>query len=35
LSITGTPTFVIDNKMLRGYLPEADMQMIVDQERAG
>jgi protein-disulfide isomerase len=34
LNITGTPTFVIDTKMLRGYLPEADMQVIVTQERA-
>jgi hypothetical protein len=35
LNITGTPTFVIGDKMLRGYLPEADMQQIVDQARAG
>lgn len=35
LNITGTPTFVIDTKMLRGYLPEAGMKEIVDQERAG
>jgi protein-disulfide isomerase len=35
LNITGTPTFVIDTKMLRGYLPEADMQKIVAQARAG
>ena len=34
LNITGTPTCVIDTKMLRGYLPEADMQAIVTQERA-
>lgn len=35
LNITGTPTFVIDATMLRGYLPEEDMQKIVDQARAG
>ena len=35
LNITGTPTFVIDTKMLRGYLPQEDMQQIVTQERAG
>ena len=35
LNITGTPTFVINGTLLRGYLPEADMQKIVDQERAG
>lgn len=35
LNITGTPTFVIDTKMLRGYVPEAGMKQIVDQERAG
>ncbi len=35
LNITGTPTFVIGDQMLRGYVPEADMQKIVDQARAG
>ncbi len=35
LNISGTPTFVIDTKMLRGYVPEAGMKQIVDQERAG
>ncbi len=35
LNITGTPTFVIDTQMLRGYVPEADMQEIVNQARAG
>jgi len=35
LNITGTPTFVIGNQLLRGYLPEAEMQKIVDQARAG
>ena len=35
LNITGTPTFVIDTKMLRGYVPEDGMKQIVDQERAG
>lgn len=35
LNITGTPTFVIDTQMLRGYVPEADMRQIVNQARAG
>lgn len=35
LNITGTPTFVIDSKMLRGYVPEDGMKQIVDQARAG
>ena len=35
LNITGTPTFVIDTKLLRGYVPEDGMKQIVDQERAG
>jgi protein-disulfide isomerase len=35
LSITGTPTFVIDRTMLRGYVPQAGMKEIVAQERAG
>ncbi len=35
LNISGTPTFVIDTKMLRGYVPEEGMKQIVAQERAG
>ncbi len=35
LNITGTPTFVVNKAMLRGYLPEAEMQKIVEQQRAG
>lgn len=35
LNITGTPTFVIETKMLRGYVPEEGMKQIVAQERAG
>ena len=34
LNITGTPAFVINGSVLRGYLPLADMQNIVAQERA-
>lgn len=34
LQITGTPSFVIEDTMLRGYLPLADMQTIVAQVRA-
>lgn len=35
LNITGTPTFVIDTKMLRGYVPEDSMKKIVSEQRAG
>lgn len=35
LNITGTPTFFIGDQILRGYLPEADMQAIVEEARAG
>ena len=34
LNITGTPTFVIDQALLRGYLPEEDMRKIVEEQRA-
>ena len=34
LNITGTPTFVIGNQMLRGYVPEEGMKQIVDQARS-
>ena len=33
LDITGTPTFVLDGIMLRGYLPLEAMQEVVAQER--
>ena len=35
LRITGTPTFVVGEQMLRGFLPRADMQRIVEAERDG
>jgi protein-disulfide isomerase len=35
LNITGTPTFVVDKTLLRGYLPEEDMKKIVAEARAG
>ena len=35
LDISGTPTFVIDGTMLRGYLPLEDMREIVRQARKG
>ena len=35
LNITGTPTFVVDQALLRGYLPEEDMRKIVAEQRAG
>ena len=35
LNITGTPTFVIKDQMLRGYVPEDGMKQIVDAARAG
>lgn len=34
MDISGTPTFVVSNQMLRGYLPLAQMQQIVDEARA-
>lgn len=33
MRISGTPTFVIGGQMLRGYLPAAGMQVMVDQAR--
>jgi protein-disulfide isomerase len=33
LRINGTPTFVLSDEMLRGYLPADQMQMIVDDKR--
>jgi protein-disulfide isomerase len=33
LQISGTPTFVLGDSMLRGYLPLADMRAIVAEER--
>ncbi|MCA8879698.1 MAG: DsbA family protein [Rhodobacteraceae bacterium] len=33
LAINGTPTFVLADEMLRGYVPLADMQRIVEQVR--
>ena len=35
LNISGTPTFVIDHNMLRGYVPEEEMRKIVAEQRAG
>ncbi|SLN17675.1 DsbA family protein [Roseisalinus antarcticus] len=34
LQISGTPTFVLDDQMLRGYLPLAQMAQMVDAVRA-
>lgn len=33
LDISGTPTFVVQNQMVRGYVPEAQLQMLVDNLR--
>lgn len=33
LAITGTPTFVLETEMLRGYVPLDEMQRIVDEVR--
>lgn len=33
LQINGTPTFVVDDQLLRGYVPLPQMQSIVDQTR--
>lgn len=35
MSITGTPTFIIDQTLLRGYVPLDGMQQIVADERQG
>ena len=35
MNITGTPTFVLDQTLLRGYVPEADMKQLVAEARAG
>ena len=35
LQINGTPTFVVDGAMLRGYVPLDGMRQIVEQQRAG
>lgn len=35
MDISGTPTFVIDQTMLRGYVPLDDMRQIVADQRAG
>ena len=35
LNITGTPTFLIDQNVLRGYVPEEEMRKIVAEQRAG
>ena len=34
LAISGTPTFVFDNQMVRGYLPLDQMKSLVGQVRA-
>ena len=33
LQINGTPTFVLADEMLRGYLPADQLQMIIDDKR--
>jgi protein-disulfide isomerase len=35
LGISGTPTFVMGDQMVRGYVPQETMEAIVAQERAG
>jgi protein-disulfide isomerase len=35
LGISGTPTFVFGDEMVRGYVPLSVMQGIVEEERAG
>ncbi len=35
MDISGTPTFVVDQTMVRGYLPLDDMRQVVVQQRAG
>ena len=33
LQITGTPTFVMKDELLRGYLPYEQMQALLDEKR--
>ena len=33
LQITGTPTFVLEDELLRGYLPADQMEIIVAEKR--
>lgn len=35
LRITGTPTFVLEDELLRGYLPAAHLETIVSEKREG
>ena len=35
LQISGTPTFVVGNQLLRGYLPYDGMKEVVEEARAG
>ena len=35
MNITGTPTFVIDSSMVRGYVPLDGMRDLVKDARAG
>ncbi len=34
INLTGTPTFVIGETMVRGFVPEADIRAILEQEKA-
>ena len=34
MSIQGTPTFVLGNELVRGYLPADQMKAVIDQQRA-
>ena len=33
LLITGTPTFVLEDELLRGFLPYDEMQSLIDEKR--
>jgi protein-disulfide isomerase len=35
MNINGTPTFIVDGQMLRGYVPLEGMRQVVAEERAG
>ena len=35
MEVNGTPTFVVGDTLLRGYLPLEDMRSLVADERAG
>jgi protein-disulfide isomerase len=33
LQVSGTPTFVLEDQMLRGFLPYDQMQLLIEEKR--